>query len=60
MSVRDVTKGVAGDVTLDSTGIIYLGDPNTDGSWRIVRSSDDLVIQRRESSVWVEKSAFMP
>ena len=40
--------------------VLYFGDENTDGSWRIVVSGDNLVIQKRESSVWVEKSSFTP
>lgn len=60
MSVRDITRGVAGDLTLSSDGIIYLGDPNTDGTWRIRVSGTAFVVERRESSAWVEKGAFTP
>jgi hypothetical protein len=45
-------------VHLISTGVIYLGDSSTDGSWRIVRSGNDLVIQRLESSTWTTKSTI--
>lgn len=38
----------------------YIGDPDTDGSWRIMVSSDNLTFQRRELGVWVEKSAVTP
>jgi len=34
---------------------IYIGIADTDGSWRIARDGDDLVMQRRESAVWVTK-----
>ena len=37
---------------------IYLGDPNTDGSWRFYVVGTDLLAQRRESSVWVTKGAY--
>lgn len=37
---------------------LNIGDPSSDGAWRIVKSSTDLSIQRRESGVWVEKGAF--
>jgi len=38
----------------------YVGDKDTDGSWRLIIDSDNLSIQKRESGVWVEKSAFTP
>lgn len=43
------------DFILSATGALYFGDPNTDGSWRITRSGNDLVFQRRESGSWVTK-----
>lgn len=46
------------EVHLISTGVIYIGDSSTDGSWRIVRSGNDLVIQRLESSTWTTKSTI--
>lgn len=39
---------------------LYFGDPNTDGSWRIYISGTNLVIERRESSSWVEKGSYLP
>lgn len=39
---------------------LYIGDPNTNGSWRLTISSTELLVERRESGVWVEKSAFLP
>jgi hypothetical protein len=41
--------------TIPSTGAFYLGDPATDGTWRIIRDGDDLSFERLESSVWVSK-----
>jgi hypothetical protein len=46
-----------GAVNIDS---LYFGETDVDGSWRIVRSGDDLVFERRESSSWVEKGAMSP
>lgn len=46
-----------GVVNIDS---LYFGAIDADGSWRIVRSGDDLVFERRESSSWVEKGAMAP
>jgi len=42
-----------------ATGALYLGDPATDGSWRITRSGNNLVIQRRESAVWTTKDTIL-
>lgn len=39
---------------------LNIGDPLTDGSWRIVVSGNDLSVQRRESGSWVEKGSFQP
>jgi len=36
----------------------YIGDPNTDGSWRFIINGTDLSVQRREGGIWVEKAAF--
>ena len=44
-------------VVLSATGAIYLGDKNTDGTWRIIRDGNDLAFQRREAGAWVEKLA---
>lgn len=45
-----------GEVT--SVSAFYFGDPDTDGSWRMIRSGNDLNAERRESSVWVSKGGF--
>lgn len=47
---------VSGDIEL--SGAFYLGDPTTDGSWRLQRSGNNLVYQRRESSSWVTKQTI--
>jgi hypothetical protein len=46
---------VGGDCEIASAGAYYLGDPTTDGSWRIIRSGNDLEFARRESGAWVTK-----
>lgn len=44
------------DVILsDPAAAIYLGMPSEEGSWRIVRSGNNLVHQRRETGIWVTK-----
>lgn len=44
------------NLTLPSDGIIYVGDPNTDGTWRKIRDGNNWDAERRESGVWVKKS----
>jgi hypothetical protein len=46
------------EIHLVAAGIIYFGDDSTNGSWRIVRSGDDLLIQRLESGTWTTKSTI--
>ncbi|GAF82239.1 unnamed protein product, partial [marine sediment metagenome] len=42
-----------GDVVLKSAAAaVYLGDENVDGSWRMVRSGDDLIFEQRETGSW--------
>jgi len=41
-----------------STGALYFGEHATNGTWRIVRSGNDLVIQRRETGSYVTKSTI--
>lgn len=53
MSVRQLP------VTTSTSQTVNLGDPNTDGSWRFTVSGNNLLVERRESGVWVEKSAFL-
>lgn len=43
-----------------SANYFYLGDPTTDGSWRIGRSGNNLVSERRESGTWVTKQTITP
>lgn len=47
---------VVGDAEVGSGNYVYWGDPSTNGSWRIGRSGNNLVMERRESGSWVTKS----
>jgi len=38
----------------------YLGDKDTDGTWRFVRNGSDLQVELRESTVWNSKGSFTP
>jgi hypothetical protein len=49
---------VIGDVEIYSNKAYYIGDPTTNDSWRMVRSGNDLVLQRRESGSWVTKQTI--
>ena len=49
----DNVPGVAG---VSTANVAYIGDSNTDGSWRFIITGNDLVVSRRESNVWTEKS----
>jgi hypothetical protein len=39
---------------------VYMGNPNTDGSWRLIPVGSNLSVQKRESGTWVEKGQFNP
>lgn len=49
---------VDGDVEIGSADAYYLGDPTTNGTWRIIRSGDDLLMQQREAGVYVTKQTI--
>lgn len=53
---RVVNDGIA----IESTGAFYLGDPDTDNTWRIIRDGNNLVHQRRESGTYVTKQTITP
>ena len=65
-SFDDMYKLLISDIiTVELTGgaggaVIYFGDKNTDGTWRIVVSGTDLNIEKRESGTYVAKSATIP
>ncbi len=47
--VLTASAGTAGDASF------YLGPVGTDGTWRITRSGDDLLLQQREAGTYVTK-----
>lgn len=60
MPIRITYRGISGDIELDAADAVYFGADDTDGSWRIIRSGNDFVFQRRESGTWVEKGSMLP
>jgi hypothetical protein len=48
----------AGDMLVGSAQAFYFGATATDGTWRLTRSGNNLVIQRRESGSYVTKSTI--
>lgn len=57
MSVRQKNPATGGGDSTSETK--YFGAEGVDGSWRITVSGSNLLVERRESGVWVEKSAFL-
>jgi hypothetical protein len=55
---NDKTVTTYGDMVTPSTARLSIGAPATDGSWSFVRSGNNLLIQRLESSAWVTKSTI--
>lgn len=51
---------IAGDIEIGTADAFYFGDPDTDGTWRIMRDGDSLSFERRESSVWISKMKINP
>jgi hypothetical protein len=49
---------VDGDTIMSSTSHIYLGDPATTGTWRLVRSGNDLAFERYDGANWIQKGAI--
>jgi len=48
------------DAVVDSDKAFYLGDSSTNGSWRVIRSGNNLLMERRESAAWVTKQTITP
>ena len=46
-------------IAINSDDAFYLGDPDSDGTWRIIRETADLTIERREGGSYVTKSKIM-
>ncbi len=47
-----------GDVQVGSANGLLFGGATTEGSWRGIRSGDDLVFQRYETGTWVTKGTI--
>lgn len=54
----DLEANVFNLIELVSDGMLYFGDPETDGSWRLIRNGTELDAERRESGIWVDKGGF--
>ena len=44
---------------IQSTGYIYFGDVNTDGSWRMRISGATFIIEKRVGGSWVTSGTFV-
>ena len=51
---------VGTDIIGDASTGLYFGEMATNGSWRLRRSGDNLVFERREAGVWVIKQTITP
>ncbi len=58
--MRKIADAVNENIFLPSDGAYYLGDLDTDGSWRIIRSGNNLLSQRLESGTWTTKQTITP
>jgi len=56
---KDGTK-ITGNIQTTSLDGFYFGDPFIDGTWRIVRSGNNLQFERRESGGYVTKQTMTP
>jgi hypothetical protein len=52
-----IGSGNAPQIFVDGV-YLYFGTSNLDGSWRQWVNGTDLVFERRESGVWVQKGAI--
>ena len=58
--MSDITTVEINETDEDGSVWLYIGDKDTDGSWRIGIVDPDLNKERRESGVWVPKAADTP
>jgi hypothetical protein len=59
-AITFLTGNISADKFVASGDAYYFGDSSTDGSWRIIRSGNNLVRQRREAGVWTTKGTDTP
>jgi hypothetical protein len=58
ITIADLLGATSNEFALAATTYLYFGPSGTDGTWRIGRSGNNLVIERRETGSYVEKGAF--
>ena len=58
--ITDNARNVYQDLSALNIDVFYFGDPNTNGSWRIIPVGNNLSVQRREGGIWVDKHSFTP
>jgi hypothetical protein len=46
------------DNSVEALGAFYIGDKITDGSFRFIQNGGDLLVEKRESGVWVTKATI--
>jgi hypothetical protein len=51
---------ISDDVVVNDASAFYMGDPSANDSWRIIRSGNNLLHQRREAGSWVTKNTITP
>ena len=56
-SLGEALRADPDGLTIPIGAAFYFGDKNTNGSWRIRVNGNDLVRERREAGVWIEKDA---
>ena len=56
----DVRENIAYAAPPSSQNYFIIGNPNLDGSWKIIVEGTNLAFQRREGGIWVDKDAFTP
>jgi len=49
---------IQNDVVLPSDKALYFGDPTVSGTWRMVRSGNDLKVQRYDGSIWDDSTVW--
>jgi len=53
-----LSEASGADIQITNDAIVYIGDKNTNGSWRYRINGIDLVYERREVGVWVTKQTI--
>lgn len=48
-----LSESSGADIQVTSDATFYIGDKNTDGSWRYKISGADLVYEKRVAGIWI-------